>query len=90
MSFNQNKRTSPIHVGSPSKVAGLRKSSIVEVSDYIVSATLGSGSFGKVKLGVHKATKQEVFLFFGCLFQTKSISVFFRYCFLFFQHCVFF
>jgi serine/threonine protein kinase len=30
------------------------------VGDYIVSKTLGKGSFSKVKLGIHQATKKKV------------------------------
>lgn len=30
------------------------------IDDYIILETIGEGTFGKVKLGIHKPTKQEV------------------------------
>ena len=31
-----------------------------EVGDYIIKKTLGQGTFGKVKLGIHKPTNEKV------------------------------
>jgi 5'-AMP-activated protein kinase catalytic alpha subunit len=31
-----------------------------QIGDYIVGKTLGQGSFGKVKLGIHSVTKKKV------------------------------
>ena len=30
------------------------------LNDYIIDKTLGKGNFGKVKLGIHKITKEKV------------------------------
>ena len=57
MAMEQN-RSAPMSVLSSVKV--IRKPSILEVGEYLVGSTLGEGSFGKVKIGIHKATKQEV------------------------------
>lgn len=32
----------------------------VRLGDYVLMQTLGEGEYGKVKLGIHSSTKQEV------------------------------
>ncbi|KAL7053442.1 hypothetical protein AAHC03_027128 [Spirometra sp. Aus1] len=32
----------------------------VRIGDYIIGETLGSGTFGKVKVGIHKSTNVQV------------------------------
>ena len=38
---------------------GIREKDVV-VGDYIIKKTLGQGTFGKVKLGIHKPTNEKV------------------------------
>ena len=39
-----------------------------KVGNYIISKTIGEGSFAKVRLGYHLITQQMVYLFFNILF----------------------
>ena len=41
------------------------------IEDYILLETIGEGAFGKVKLGIHKPTKQEVAI---KIFEKKNLS----------------
>ena len=38
------------------------------LNDYIIDKTLGKGNFGKVKLGIHKITKEKVSKFINYIF----------------------
>ena len=38
------------------------------LNDYIIDKTLGKGNFGKVKLGIHKITKEKVSEFINYIF----------------------